>query len=240
VVAVECDPQFEPALDQVRREHPNVRVVWGDALEVDLPRFDKVVSNLPFRLALPLTFRLLENKFELGVLIYQDSLAKRLTARVGEKRYCRIGVQVNRVADLRYIENVTKESFFPPPRVDCAIVRVKPGKVRFDVVSEAFFKKVLDYLFFRRDRSLGEVLRSLKKWNQLGIIEKVLQQCRFGNKSIGRMTPMEFGLVSEKLYAEGIRVPRVSDRLKRTAKKPWKKAARWSSRNRKRRSSRGR
>ena len=60
VIAVEMDPA---AVDHLRNEVQNVEIVQGDVLKIDLPAFDKIVSNLPFNISSPITFRLLEAEF---------------------------------------------------------------------------------------------------------------------------------------------------------------------------------
>ena len=45
VVAVEQDRQFAPCLKDLQRRHGHLKVVWGDALAVDFPRFDKAVAQ---------------------------------------------------------------------------------------------------------------------------------------------------------------------------------------------------
>ena len=51
VVAVEQDRQFAPCLKDLQRRHEHLKVIWGDALAVDFPRFDKAVANLPYQVA---------------------------------------------------------------------------------------------------------------------------------------------------------------------------------------------
>src|SRR5512136_3119995 len=68
VTAIEMDRRFCRYLE---REVHGVRIVEGDALKVALPPFDVVVSNLPYEISSPITFRLLENRFDRAVLMFQ-------------------------------------------------------------------------------------------------------------------------------------------------------------------------
>ena len=116
VVAVEQDRQFAPCLKDLQRQHKHLRVIWGDALAVDFPRFDKAVANLPYQVALPIVFKLLNQRFERAVLMLPKRLAQRLCATVGQPGYSRIGVTVGRLAQVEWIEQVGKDAFFPRPR----------------------------------------------------------------------------------------------------------------------------
>ncbi len=68
VYAVEVDPNL--AADLWGR-FPNVQVINADALTVELPDYNKVVSNLPYQISSKITYRLLSRPFELAVLMYQ-------------------------------------------------------------------------------------------------------------------------------------------------------------------------
>ena len=66
VVVIEKDARFKPILDTL----PGVEVIIGDALEVEWPEFNKFLSNLPYTISSPLTFKLLEKSFDVAVLCY--------------------------------------------------------------------------------------------------------------------------------------------------------------------------
>jgi hypothetical protein len=75
----------------------NVQLINEDALKVDfdtLPRFNKIVSNLPFQISSHITFKFLDYDFDLAVLIYQKEFAERMVATPGNKNYSRLSVNV--------------------------------------------------------------------------------------------------------------------------------------------------
>ena len=150
VVAVEQDRQFVPYLKDLQRQHEHLKVIWDDALAVDFPRFDKAVANLPYQVALPIVFKLLNQRFEQAVLMLPKRLAQRLCATVGQQGYSRIGVTVGRLAQVEWIEQVGKDAFFPRPEVESALVLIKRTKPKFAVPSDDFFRQVLESLFARR------------------------------------------------------------------------------------------
>src|SRR4030042_4572973 len=49
VIAIESDHRLVEVLDDLSLT--NVKVIHGDALQVEFPRFDKVVSNLPYSIS---------------------------------------------------------------------------------------------------------------------------------------------------------------------------------------------
>ena len=199
VIAVERDRQFAKCLEDLQKRYGQLEVVWGDVLKMGLPRFDKVVANLPYQVALPIVFRLLEQRFERAVLVFQKRLAERMCAGVGEQGYCRIGVAIGRVARVEVVENIGAEAFFPRPEVESAVVKIERTKPRFAVPSEDFFKQVLEALFARRGECVQQILTGSRDRHlpaaALGRLGKKLK-----NKPVYRLTPREFGEITRVMW----------------------------------------
>jgi 16S rRNA (adenine1518-N6/adenine1519-N6)-dimethyltransferase len=155
VVAIEKDESFIPQLSNLPK---NVEVIIADALVYPLPRFDKVVSNLPYVISSPITFRLLETDFELGILMYQKEFAARMCARVGGKEYSRLSVETYRRADCRILEEVPPSAFSPQPRVRSAIVELRPRPSPFPSRHPEAFSAVARALFSHRRKSARNAL----------------------------------------------------------------------------------
>ncbi len=187
VVAIEQDRQFAPCLENLQRQRGRLKVLWGDALAVDFPRFDKAVANLPYQVALPIVFKLLNQRFERAVLMLPKRLAQRLCATVGQPGYSRIGVTVGRVAQVEWLEQVGQEAFFPRPEVESALVLIKRTKPKFAVPSDDFFRQVLESLFARRQARVEQIVPAAAL---AGLSKKIK------NKPVYTVTPREFGQIT--------------------------------------------
>jgi 16S rRNA (adenine1518-N6/adenine1519-N6)-dimethyltransferase len=95
VYAVEVDGGLAMGL---KGRFANVKVIEGDALKVELPDYNKVVSNLPYQISSKITYRLLSKPFDLAVLMYQREFAKRLIAAPGTAGYGRLSMVVGHYA----------------------------------------------------------------------------------------------------------------------------------------------
>lgn len=157
VVAIERDKRFRPLLSDLP---DNVEVIFADALRVELPPFNKVVSNLPYSISSPITFRLLERDFELGILMYQREFAERMCAPVGSPDYSRLSVEVYRRAECRILEEVPPSAFSPQPEVSSAIVELRPRPCPFQVADGELFSAVARALFSHRRKSVRNALLS--------------------------------------------------------------------------------
>ncbi|MEM2875193.1 MAG: 16S rRNA (adenine(1518)-N(6)/adenine(1519)-N(6))-dimethyltransferase RsmA [Candidatus Hadarchaeales archaeon] len=160
VIAVERDRRFGKALREMERRHPNVSVVFCDVLMADLPDFNKVVSNIPYSISSEFTFMLLERKFDLAVLLYQEEFARRLVARPGSKDYGRLTVSVYRRAEVELLDEVPPESFYPPPRVSSRVVRLRLREPPFEVDDEKFSSMVRALFQHRNQRARNALFRS--------------------------------------------------------------------------------
>ena len=122
VHAVEIDRDLEPALRAIAA---NVDVVFGDALQLDLPQdATKLVANLPYNVATPLIVESLDGLPNLRrwCVMVQREVADRFFAAPGTKDYGAVSVLVQLAAERTGFHPVSRHVFRPPPNVDSALV----------------------------------------------------------------------------------------------------------------------
>lgn len=166
VVAVELDETLADGLmsalsrsadrDADALDVPNVTLIRGDAVQVDIPRFDACVSNLPYQISSPFLFRLLDREFRIAVLMLQKEFADRLVAKPGGGEYGRLSVNAQRRADVTILTRVPPGAFSPPPRVESAIVVIRPRPPGFEVPSN--YDSVVERAFAQRRKKLSNTL----------------------------------------------------------------------------------
>ncbi len=123
---IEINSGLVAALTDILQDYGNVTIIQGDALKADLPQVDKVVSNLPYSIASPITFRLLNNlDFQVAVLMYQKEFAQRLIAQPGSSQYSRLTVNFSYLATVKELFHVCAKEFYPVPAVDSTVVEIK-------------------------------------------------------------------------------------------------------------------
>ena len=155
VHAVEIDRDLEPALRDIA---PNVDVVFGDALQLDLPRdATKLVANLPYNVATPLIVESLDGLPNIGVwcVMVQREVADRLFAAPGTKDYGAVSVLVQLAAERTGFHPVSRTVFRPPPNVDSALVAFRRTELP---ASFARVKQVVHAAFAHRRKTLPNSL----------------------------------------------------------------------------------
>ena len=125
VHAIEVDRRLEPALAETLAGLENVRLVWADAVRLDLGALDPpptaMVANLPYSVATPVVIRALP-VIERFCVMVQREIADRLFARPGTKAYGAMSVLVQLACERLGRRPVSRRVFVPEPNVDSALV----------------------------------------------------------------------------------------------------------------------
>lgn len=105
-----------------------LQIIHGDVLKAELPYFDICVSNTPYQISSPLTFKLLSHRpiFRCAVLMFQREFSQRLLARSGDPLWCRLSLNTQLLGKVSNLLKVSRNSFRPPPKVDSSVVRIEP------------------------------------------------------------------------------------------------------------------
>jgi len=129
VIAIELDQSIIPALSQELAHCDNVRIVHGDALEVDYQELTagrpvRIVANLPYYITSHAIRVLLESGIDWRsiVLTVQLEVAQRIVARPPEMSLLAVSVQYYGIPELLF--RVPPGAFYPPPSVDSATLRI--------------------------------------------------------------------------------------------------------------------
>lgn len=192
VVAVEIDEALADLVEGAAL--PNVELVRGDAVKVDLPPFTACVSNLPYQISSPFLFRLLARDFRVAVLLVQKEFADRLVAKPDTSDYGRLSVNAQRRAEVRILARVPPGAFDPPPRVDSALVLIRPRPPAFAVPDEATYDLVVEAAFGQRRKKLANALASLPP-----PLRDRLAGIPHAERRAGELTPEEFAQVTAHL-----------------------------------------
>ena len=155
VHAVEIDRDLEPTLREIG---PNVDVVYGDALQLDLAQdATKLVANLPYNVATPLIAESLDGLPNVGLwcVMVQREVADRFFATPSTKDYGAVSVLVQLAAERTGFHPVSRTVFRPPPNVDSALVAFRRTELPANF---AGIKQVVSAAFSHRRKTLPNSL----------------------------------------------------------------------------------
>ncbi len=128
VVAIELDENLANRLKQKLTGHSNLEVVHADILHVDLKEIVgsgpyKVVANIPYYITSPILHLFMHEGLRpaLMVIMMQEEVAEDVTARPGKMNFMSVSMQIFSRPEI--ICRVPAKSFYPPPKVDSAVVK---------------------------------------------------------------------------------------------------------------------
>lgn len=160
VIAIEQDPSICNILSKRLRDNKidNVKLINDDALNVDFPKFNKIVSNLPYQISSPITFKFLNYDFDLAILMYQKEFALRINGKVGSKNYSRLSAILYFKCEIEKLTDVSSESFIPKPKIDSSVIKLTPKEKIISDKDFETYSKFTKALFQHRNKKIRNAL----------------------------------------------------------------------------------
>jgi 16S rRNA (adenine1518-N6/adenine1519-N6)-dimethyltransferase len=142
---VELDRDLIPLLETKFSSYPGFTLYSADALQFDFSSLLepsaglepstkqhqlRLVGNLPYNIATPLIFHLLDNINIIQDMHFmlQKEVVERLTAQPGTKIYGRLSILVQYLCYTEQLFIVPPGAFTPAPKIDSAIIQLTPRK----------------------------------------------------------------------------------------------------------------
>ncbi|MEA2448003.1 MAG: rRNA (adenine1518-N6/adenine1519-N6)-dimethyltransferase [Actinomycetota bacterium] len=161
VTAIEFDRGLIPVLEETTLGSANVRLLQGDALEIDLAGIEaqSLIANLPYNIATPVVMRVLETAPQIRDLtvMTQREVGERFAGAPGSKVYGVPTVLAGYFATARIGGRVSRRAFWPVPGVDSVIVRFTRKSERPEV-PYPLFRRVVRAAFSQRRKTLRNTL----------------------------------------------------------------------------------
>lgn len=178
VIAVEIDRDLCASLAKKLGKNEHFLLLQGDFLALDLhelltpfPNFqnpNKVVANIPYNITGPILEKLLgtiahpaENPFDLIVLLVQKEVALRLVAKPVSSHAGALSVRIQYLAECEFICDVPAKAFQPPPKVDSAVVRLRPRPFELTTTDPRRLEQLVKLGFSSKRKMLRNNLQSL-------------------------------------------------------------------------------
>ena len=173
VAAVELDRRLPDVLAETLADCSNVQVVPGDVLQMDLQALFadqfagcgrlQVCANLPYYITTPVLMRLLESELPIErlVVMVQLEAAKRLCAPLGTRDCGAVSAAVEYYTQAEILFEVGRESFYPSPNVDSAVIALtRRQQPPVQVTDEGYFFRVVKGAFLQRRKTLANSLNA--------------------------------------------------------------------------------
>ncbi|KGI77050.1 16S rRNA (adenine(1518)-N(6)/adenine(1519)-N(6))-dimethyltransferase RsmA [Oleiagrimonas soli] len=171
LTAIELDTDLIPRLRERAADLGTLEIVQADVLTVDFTSLAttagqplRVVGNLPYYISSPILFHCLEHIDAIVDMHFmlQKEVVDRMAAAPGSKIYGRLSVMLQLVCEVVSLFVVPPGAFQPPPKVDSAVVRLRPRppEQRPDV-DPKHLQAVVRAAFAQRRKTLANGLKGL-------------------------------------------------------------------------------
>ena len=165
VVAVELDKSLYPVLAETMADYPNVEIVPGDAMRLDLealaaekfPGLTPIVcANLPYNITTPILTKLSEAEcFRSITVMIQKEVAQRVCAAPGTPECGAFSLLMQYRMETNLLFDVPRECFLPSPKVTSAVIHcVRRSAPAVEVEDEKFFLRCIQGAFLLRRKTL--------------------------------------------------------------------------------------
>ncbi|TYQ27658.1 16S rRNA (adenine(1518)-N(6)/adenine(1519)-N(6))-dimethyltransferase RsmA [Pseudanabaena sp. UWO310] len=166
LTAVEIDRDLCEKLRKTMTQK-NFQLIEGSILDIPLPaETNKVIANIPYNITGEILKKLLGtlsepvHQFEQIVLLVQKEIGDRLAAKAGHKAYNALSVKIQYLAECQFICDVPATAFYPPPKVNSAVVRIIPRPTPTPASNPKFLDRLLTLGFATKRKMLRNNLIS--------------------------------------------------------------------------------
>ena len=173
IFAIEKDKKLADLLKNKFINTNNIKIINRDVLSIikenNLEQNVTVFGNLPYNLSTEIlaSLILLEKWppwYEVLILMFQKEVAERIIAKTQTKEFSRLSVLSNWRLDIKKHFDVSKNCFFPKPKVNSTILSFKPKKNNFFYLKNPKnLEKITQVLFSNRRKMINKNLKKLFK-----------------------------------------------------------------------------
>ena len=171
ILAVEKDKKLVSFLKKKFRDCKNIKIINRDILnlieEKNLERNMIVYGNLPYNISTKILASLIMLKswppwYDILILMFQKEVADRILAKTRTKEFSRLSVLSNWRLEINKHFNVSKNCFFPRPKINSTLLSFKPKKNNpFNLKNPKNLEKVTRVLFSNRRKMINKNFNKL-------------------------------------------------------------------------------
>jgi len=173
VIAIEKDNTLAPELRRLEASEEKLQIFHQDITKVDLEAIIKarlkpgqkvkVIASIPYQITSPIITALapMYDIISKVVIVIQDEVAKRCTAKPGNKSFSSLTLFLNYYSKPRYAFVINKSCFYPAPKVDSAVLSLDLIKPRYDKEETEKLFDIIHAGFQKRRKTLKASLKDL-------------------------------------------------------------------------------
>ena len=209
IFAIEKDKKLSLFLKEKFKLSKNLKVINEDILNIiqknNLGKNIIVFGNLPYNISTKILASLVMlNKwppwYDILILMFQKEVADRIIAKTRTKEFGRLAVLSNWRLDIKKHFDISKNCFFPKPKINSTLLSFKPKKINtFNLKNPKNLEKVTRILFSNRRKMMNKNFKKLFK-EKLSNIKNLNLDLNKRPEELTNETYYKIALEYEKLF----------------------------------------
>jgi len=210
VYAYEIDKKLYQYLRKKFSHISNLKLINQDVLEADLPDHNKVVSNIPYSITGPILEKVFfkSNPPE-GNLLIEKTIADRIFYKDEYHNFSRITVTVNSFMEPTERIQISKNSFYPSPKINLSLIKLKPRQNIHPFLlhqkTRQFFLKFIAGIMPYKNKNIANAIELFLKEENITEIDKDnvinnLKENNYKNQKVSQFTIDNFASIAENIY----------------------------------------
>lgn len=205
VTALEKDPNMYHLLQKELGSHPRLNLILQDAVNYDFSSVYtgaySIVGNLPYNVSTQILMGALSctERLEKMVFMFQKEVADRISCLPGSKIYGGLSAKVQLLSTVKKICLVGPGSFYPPPKVESAVLGFMPypRQISMESIYSTYFS-IVDSAFMQRRKTIHNALKQLIKDEKIFLAAQVDASLRAENLSVDDFLRLSIALVNTR------------------------------------------
>ena len=153
--AIELDKRLKPYLEEI----PNLNIIWGSVLDVEIPEVDKIITSLPYSIIEPFIYKMIKTNFQEMYMLMGD----KYILNVVNKEITKLSVVTNSFFKTEILLEVPPVAFDIQPRTDSYIVKM----VKVEVPKEKKYQLYREIYLLDEKKIRNSLMEALIKLNNL-------------------------------------------------------------------------
>ncbi|MFO7797678.1 MAG: 16S rRNA (adenine(1518)-N(6)/adenine(1519)-N(6))-dimethyltransferase RsmA [Promethearchaeati archaeon] len=210
VYAYEIDKKLYQHLMKKFSHISNLKLINQDILEESLPDHNKVVSNIPYSITGPILEKVFfkSNPPE-GNLLIEKTIADRVFYKDKYHNFSRITVTVNSFMESTERIQISKNSFYPSPKINLSLIKLKPRQKIHPFLlhqkTRQFFLKFIAGIMPYKNKNIANAIKLFLKEENITAIDKdkvinKLKENNYKNQKVSQFAIDNFASIAEKIY----------------------------------------
>ena len=160
IFVVEKDNNLSMLLDKKFKN--KINIINNDILKISENLISKqklvVFGNLPYNISTEILAKWITSKnksfwFSKLILMFQKEVADRIIAKINTSNYGRLSILSNWKLDIKKIMNISRNSFFPKPKIESSLLIFSP-KNKFYKITSPKNLEMITRVFFNQRRKM--------------------------------------------------------------------------------------